>query len=144
LEEGLIAPERSIQLGMRGSLYDPRDFVIAAELGFKVLPTHIMRSMSAEEIERAVYERVGGAPVFLSFDIDFVDPTYAPGTGTPEVGGFTSWETLALVRGLKGLNFAGMDLVEVLPAIDPAELTAYLAANIIFEFLSIVADGKRL
>ena len=90
-----------------------------------------------------IRERVGDAPWFLTFDIDFVDPAYAPGTGTPEVGGYTSWETLELVRGVKDLDFVGFDVVEVAPPYDHAEITAYLAANIVFEFLSILAAKKR-
>ena len=82
-------------------------------------------------------------PCFLTFDIDFIDPAYAPGTGTPEVGGFTSLEGLELVRALKDLNFVGFDIVEVLPAYDHGEITAYLAANIVFEYLSILALKKK-
>lgn len=88
-------------------------------------------------------ERVGNTPCFLTFDIDFVDPAYAPGTGTPEVGGFTSLEALTLVRSIKDLNFIGFDIVEVLPAYDSGEITAYLAANIVFEYLSILAAKKK-
>ena len=88
-------------------------------------------------------ERVGDTKCFLTFDIDFVDPAYAPGTGTPEVGGFTSYESLNLVRSIKDLNFVGFDIVEVLPAYDHGEITAYLAANIVFEYLSILAVKKE-
>ena len=143
LEEGLIDPSHSIQVGMRGSLYDPNDFKIAADLGFKVIPAHIMREIGLCEVSKAIVERVGNTPVFYTFDIDFVDPAYAPGTGTPEVGGFTSWEALSLMRSLKNINFVGFDIVEVLPTIDQAELTAYLASNIVFEFLSIMAWQKK-
>jgi len=87
--------------------------------------------------------RVGQNKVFVTFDIDVVDPAFAPGTGTPEVGCFTSAEALDLVRGLKGLNFVGFDVVEVLPDYDPAEITALLAANIVYEFLSLIALNKK-
>jgi agmatinase len=80
---------------------------------------------------------------FVSFDIDFVDPSYAPGTGTPEVGGFSSREAIELVRGMRGLNFAGFDLVEVLPQYDHSQITALLASNIIYEFISLIAIKKR-
>lgn len=143
LEEGLIDPATSVQLGMRGSLYDPDDFKIAADLGFKVIPAHVMRQIGFEEVSRQILERIKDTKVFLTFDIDFVDPAYAPGTGTPEVAGFTSWETLSLVRSLKSLNFVGFDVVEVMPGIDQAELTAYMAANIVFEFLSMLALQKK-
>jgi agmatinase len=84
-------------------------------------------------------QRIGDRPVYVTFDIDAADPAYAPGTGTPEVGGFTSRELLRLVRGLNGLNFAGFDLVEVSPALDSSGITALLAANLAFEFLSLLA-----
>lgn len=143
LEEGLIDPSHSIQIGMRGSLYDPNEHKMAAELGMLLIPGHKVREMGIEELIKTALERVGDRPCFLTFDIDFVDPAYAPGTGTPEVGGFTSWESLQMVRGLKDLNFIGMDLVEVLPAYDHGEITAYLAANLVFEFLSILATKKK-
>ena len=143
MEEGLIDPEHSIQIGMRGSLYDPDDFKIAAELGFQVIPGDTLHTMTPDELAEAIQKRVGDRKVFLTFDIDFVDPAYAPGTGTPEVGGFTSYETLQYIRKIKDLNFVGFDVVEVAPAYDQAEITAYMGANIIFEFLSILAYQKR-
>jgi len=86
---------------------------------------------------------VGDAKAFVSFDIDFIDPAYAPGTGTPEVGGFTSREALRLVRGLDGLDIVAYDMVEVLPQYDPSQVTALLAANIVYEFISLIALGKK-
>ena len=142
LEENLIDPAHSYQLGMRGSLYDPNEHKMAAGLGLKLVPAHKVREMGIEAVISDILDRVKDKPCFLTFDIDFVDPAYAPGTGTPEVGGFTSWETLSLLRGLKDLNFVGFDIVEVLPAYDHGEITAYLAANIAFEFLSILAYKK--
>lgn len=142
LEEGLIDPSTSIQIGMRGSLYDPDDFKIAADLGFKVIPGYELHKMSAEELGKIIKERVGDTKVFLTFDIDFVDPAYAPGTGTPEVGGFTSYETLTYIQQLKDINFVGFDIVEVAPEYDCSEITAYMAANIGFEFMSILAYQK--
>ena len=135
LEENLIDASHSIQVGMRGSLYDPDEHKMAAELGMKLIPAHKVREMGLENLIKTILERVGDKPCFLTFDIDFVDPAYAPGTGTPEVGGFTSLEALDLVRKIKDLNFVGFDLVEVLPA--------YLAANIVFEYLSILAVKKK-
>ena len=142
LEEGLIDPSKSIQVGMRGSLYAPDDFEVAADLGFKVIPGNELHKYTSEEFSKTVMERVGDNPAFLTFDIDFVDPAYAPGTGTPEVGGFTSFETLEFVRGLKDINFVGFDVVEVAPPYDSQEITSYMAANLIFEFLSILAYKK--
>ena len=143
LEENLIDASHSIQVGMRGSLYDPDEHKMAAELGMKLIPAHKVREMGLETLIKTILERVGDKPCFLTFDIDFVDPAYAPGTGTPEVGGFTSLEALDLVRKIKNLNFVGFDLVEVLPAYDHGEITAYLAANIVFEYLSILAVKKK-
>ena len=143
LEENLIDASHSIQVGMRGSLYDPDEHKMAAELGMKLIPAHKVREMGLETRIKTILERVGDKPCFLTFDIDFVDPAYAPGTGTPEVGGFTSLEALDLVRKIKDLNFVGFDLVEVLPAYDHGEITAYLAANIVFEYLSILAVKKK-
>lgn len=143
LEEGLIDPAHSIQIGMRGSLYDPNEHKMAADLGMLLIPAHKVREMGFEALIKKALERVGSHPCFLTFDIDFVDPAYAPGTGTPEVGGFTSYESLSLVRSLKDLNFVGFDIVEVLPAYDSGEITSYLAANIVFEYLSILAVKKE-
>lgn len=143
LEENLMDASHSIQVGMRGSLYDPDEHKMAAELGMKLIPAHKVREMGMETLVKTILERVGDKPCFLTFDIDFVDPAYAPGTGTPEVGGFTSLEALELVRNIKDLNFVGFDLVEVLPAYDHGEITAYLAANIVFEYLSILAMKKK-
>ena len=142
MEEGLIDPSKSIQIGMRGSLYDPDDFKIAADLGFKVIPGDTLHTMTPADLANAIKERVGDNKVFLTFDIDFIDPAYAPGTGTPEVGGFTSYEALQYIRGIKDLNFVGFDVVEVAPPYDHSEITAYMGANLIFEFLSILAYQK--
>lgn len=147
LEEGLIDPSKSIQIGMRGSLYYPDEHDLSRQLGFDIIPTHEMRRIGFDAIIERIVKRVGDNPVFLTFDIDFVDPAYAPGTGTPEVGGWTSWEALEFVRALKDLNLVAMDVVEVSPPYDSQEITAYLAANICFEVISILAvqkqEGKR-
>ncbi len=92
---------------------------------------------------QAVHRRAGTGPVYLTFDIDFVDPSFAPGTGTPEIGGFTSREAQELVRALPGIDLVALDLVEVLPAYDPSGMTALIAANVIFEFLSVLAVNRR-
>jgi agmatinase len=143
VEEGLIDPYTSVQVGMRGSLYNPDDFKIAASLGFKVITADQVRKQGLEETGCQIIDRVGTKKSFFTFDIDFVDPAYAPGTGTPEVGGFTSYETLSLIRMLKDINFVAFDVVEVLPAYDSSEITAYLAANIGFEFISMLALKKK-
>lgn len=142
-EEGLIDVERSIQVGMRGTFYSRDDLTGSEDLGFKVITTFDMRKLGIQEVMRQVRERVGGAKAFFTFDIDFVDPSYAPGTGTIEVGGFTSYEALDMVRELKDINFVGYDMVEVLPACDQSQITAFLGGNIVFEFISIIAHQKR-
>lgn len=142
LEEGIIDPSRSIQIGMRGTVYDPDDIHEARELGFQVITSDEIREIGLNETMRLVKERVGHHKVFLTFDIDFLDPVYAPGTGTPEIAGFTSTEAQHMLRQLAGLNFAGFDVVEVLPALDPTEVTALTAATIVFEFLSLLAISK--
>lgn len=142
-EEGLLRLDRSIQMGIRGSHYSKDDLKGARELGFEVVTGPECHDMGIDRMIRRVKERVGDAKAFLTFDIDFVDPAYAPGTGTIEVAGFTSWESIKLVRGLDDLNFVGFDLVEVLPAYDPTEITAYLGANIIFEFISLLALRRK-
>jgi len=143
VEEGLLDPLRSIQVGMRGSLYDERDWNDARDLGFDVVPTDEVRALGIPAVMERVRERVGGAAAYLSFDVDFLDPAFAPGTGTPEVGGFTSREAQELVRGLAGLRFVGFDVVEVCPPYDHADITALLAANVAHDFLSLVALAKR-
>ena len=143
VEENLILPKKSIQLGLRGSIYSPDHLLTPKQLGFEIVTAEEMHEMTISQIIDTIRTRIGDARVFLTFDIDFVDPAYAPGTGTPEVGGFTSRDTLQILRGIKDLQFIGFDLVEVLPAYDPAQITALLAANIIYEFISIIAHQKR-
>jgi agmatinase len=139
IEEGLIDPARSIQVGMRGGLYGPSDLEEAADLGLEMIAHEEMFALGMASVGERVRQRVGDGPTFLSFDIDFVDPASAPGTGTPEVGGPSAREALSLVRQLTGIQFVAFDLVEVLPPYDVAEITAMTAANVIFEFLSLLA-----
>lgn len=142
-EEGLVDTAHSIQVGIRGSQYGPDDIQGSVDLGFEVLTANQLHSIGIKEGIERIRDRVGSAKVFLSFDIDFVDPSMAPGTGTIEVGGFNGYETMTLVQGLNNINIIGMDLVEVLPGIDPSGRTAYMAANIIHEVLSILALKKK-
>jgi agmatinase len=144
VEEGLLRPESSIQIGMRGSLYDQGDLEASRELGFDLLTTDAVRKLSIEETIARIRERLGEAKAYVSFDVDFVDPAFAPGTGTPEIGGFTSLEALGFVRGLSGIDIVGCDIVEVYPQYDgPAQITALLAATVAFEFLSLLAGLKK-
>ena len=143
VEEDLIAVENSIQVGLRGSIYSDEHLEIPKKLGFEVITGMEIRELGINEVISRIRKRVGKNKVFITFDIDFVDPAYAPGTGTPEIDGFTSGEAIKLVRGLKNLNFVGFDIVEVLPAYDPSEITALLAANIVYEFISLIALNKK-
>jgi agmatinase len=138
-EEGLLDPARSVQAGMRGSLTAKDDAALPAELGFDALPYEELAALGPAAFADRVRSRVGDAPCFLSFDVDFVDPAFAPGTGTPEVGGPSSREALAYVRALTGLDVRGFDCVEVSPPYDPSAVTAFLAANACFEMLSLLA-----
>jgi len=142
VEESIILPDRSIQVGMRGSVYSKDAYDDSMSLGFKVTTMADIRKMGLDKLIQRIRDRAGQTKVFVTFDIDVVDPAFAPGTGTPEVGGFTSGEAIDLIQGLKGLNFVGFDLVEVLPDYDTADLTALMAANIIYEFLSLISLNK--
>jgi agmatinase len=143
VEEGLLDVDHSIQIGMRGPLYGPEDIKEARDLGFEVIPMSEVRKIGYAEVLRRIHLRVADRPAFVSFDIDFVDPAYAPGTGTPEVCGPTSYEAIELVRGLHGLNLVGFDLVEVLPNYDHGEITGGLAAAIAYEMITLIAMKKR-
>lgn len=143
VEEGLVDSQKSIQVGMRGPLYGPEDIQDARDLGYQVIPMREARELGMDNVIDNIHKRVGDNPVFVSFDIDFLDPAYAPGTGTPEVGGPTSFEALEYVRKLDGLNIKGFDLVEVLPTYDSNEITAVAASSVIFEMVTLIALAKR-
>jgi agmatinase len=144
VEEGLLDVDHSIQIGMRGPLYGPNCIQDARDLGFEVITMSESRKLGQENVIERIHQRVGRErPVFVTFDIDFVDPAYAPGTGTPEVAGPTSFEALEYVRALKEFNIKGFDLVEVLPAFDHDGITAGLASAVAFEMISLVALKKR-
>jgi agmatinase len=138
VEEGILDPSRSLLAGMRGSVYGPSDTAMPEELGFAVIACEELVTLSSEEYGAKVRERVGNAPLFLSFDVDVLDPAYAPGTGTPEVGGLTTREALGYVRALAGLAFSGFDVVEVSPPYDGrGQPTSVAAANLAFELLTL-------
>jgi agmatinase len=140
VEEGLLEPSRSIQVGMRGSIYDQNDWEDAREMGFDLVPTDEVRELGIPSVIDRIRERVGDAKTYVSFDVDFVDPAFAPGTGTPEAGGFSTAEGLAFVRALRGVRLAGCDVVEVSPPYDsPGAVTALAAATVLYELLSLAA-----
>ncbi|MBI4561347.1 MAG: agmatinase [Candidatus Rokubacteria bacterium] len=142
VEEQLIDPRRTLQIGIRGPLYSAGDFDFHAQHGLEVIRIEEVKERGIAWVASRV-SRLAGRPVYCSFDIDAVDPAYAPGTGTPEVGGLSSYEALALVRGLKGLELVGSDVVEVSPLYDgPGQITALLAANLLFEFVCLLAAQR--
>ena len=144
VEEQLIDPSASVQAGLRGSLYAAEDLDSARELGFAVLPCEQLRTLGPGAYAGLVATRVGSRPVFLSFDVDVLDPAFAPGTGTPEVGGLSTAEALACLRALRGIDLVGADVVEVSPQYDgPGQQTALAAANVAYELLSLRALAQR-
>ena len=145
VEEGLLDPAASVQAGMRGSLYGADDIQVSRDLGFTVLTTDELRDLGPQRYGELVREKAGQKPVFMSFDIDFLDPAFAPGTGTPEVGGFSTAEALAFLRALKGIRLEGCDVVEVSPPYDgPGLVTALAAANVLYELISLRALASVL
>ena len=138
-EEGLFRAGASMHVGIRGSLYDPTDLTDDAELGFAVVHCDELERTGVDAVAQRIRDRVGDAPLYVSVDIDVLDPAFAPATGTPEAGGLTSRELLAILRGLAATNLVGVDIVEVAPAYDHAEITAVAAANLAYEFLSLFA-----
>ncbi len=139
VKEGLLDTAHSISVGIRGSMYHPGEVRDSLDLGLEVVTAEDMRHSGLDETSEWIKRRVGDRPAFFSFDVDFVDPAYAPGTGTPEVEGFTSRETLSLVRSLRDLRFVAFDMVEMLPSYDPSGITAHLLAHVGYEFASIMA-----
>jgi agmatinase len=142
-EEGLLREESSIHVGIRGPLYDAQDLVADVGFGFSTIRATDFDRLGAAEVIRRVRERIGDAPLYLSVDIDVLDPAFAPGTGTPEMGGFTSRELLGLLRAIPGGQLVGVDVVEVSPAYDHAEVTALAAATIAYEAISLMAVAAR-
>ncbi len=144
IEEGLVDTAHSIEIGLRGPIYDREDWTgLRSELGLEYLTTEEVLARGPAATAAAILDRVGDRPAFVSFDIDVVDPAFAPGTGTPEPGGLSAHDALAIVRALRGVRLVGADVVEVIPAYDPAGQTAFLAANLAYELLSLIALERR-
>ncbi len=140
-EEGLIDPEHSIYIGIRGGLYNEKDISTVEDLGFSVLTIDDVYDMGLQKVVDTIHDVVKGK-TYLTVDIDVCDPAFAPGTGTPEIGGLQSREIIRLIRGLKNIEFVGFDLVEVSPPYDSSSITSMLASWIFFEFLSVMAIKK--
>ena len=138
VEEGLLDTDRVVQIGVRGTGYAADDFDWSREQGFRVVQVEECWGKSLTPLMSEVREQVGDGPVYLSFDIDGLDPSFAPGTGTPEVGGLTVPQALEIIRGCRGLNLVGVDLVEVAPIYDTSGLTSLTAANLVYEMLCVL------
>ena len=142
-EEGLLDRTGCLHVGTRGPLYTDADLSQDSELGFQVVSAPDVDQLGVTGLVERIRERVGDRPVYVSVDIDVLDPAHAPGTGTPEAGGLTSREMLGILRGLAGARLVGADVVEVAPAYDHAEMTTVAAAHICYELLALMAIGGR-
>jgi agmatinase len=142
-EEGLFAAGHSMHVGIRGPLYAQRDLAEDAELGFAIVHAMEIERIGIDGAVARIRERTGDRPLYISIDIDVLDPAHAPGTGTPEAGGLTSRELLGILRGLAGIPVVGADVVEVAPAYDHAEMTAVAAAHVCFDLLALMLLGDR-
>jgi guanidinopropionase len=140
-EEGLLNPKRVVQIGIRGSAYDGQDVEWARANGVRIVMIEELFDRGPEAIMEEARSIVGSGPTYVSFDIDGIDPSQAPGTGTPEIGGFSTHTAQRMVRALQGLDLVGADLVEVSPPFDPVGQTAWVGVNIMFELLCVLADA---
>jgi agmatinase len=138
-EEGLLRTDALTHVGIRGSLYSREDLSEDARMGFAIIGSWDVAELGVAGVVAGVRARIGDAPLYVSIDIDVLDPAHAPGTGTPEAGGLTSRELLGILRGLAGLNLIGADVVEVAPAYDHAEITAVAASHVAYELISLMA-----
>jgi len=136
IEEGLVDPRRMIQIGIRSPVQsDVLQWTL--DQGVTIVSAQDLHQRGVAEVSAQIRAVVGTAPTYLTFDIDALDPAFAPGTGTPEIGGLASWQAQALLRDLKGIDFVGMDMVEVAPSYDHAEITALAAATMVYEYLAL-------
>ena len=142
-EENLILPDKVWQIGLRGTGYGPDDFNTPRDWGFNLITAPEIWHRSLAPLADTIKQAIGTNKVYLSYDIDSLDPAYAPGTGTPEIGGLTPPQAMELIRGLDGLEIVGADMVEVAPPYDPSGNTALVAANLAYEILSILPKPKR-
>jgi len=139
VEEGLLDPKRVVQIGIRGTMYDSEDRDFAKAEGIRIIEIEEFHARGVEDVMAEAREIAGDGATYVSYDIDFVDPTFAPGTGTPEVGGPNSYQALQVCRELQGLNIVGADMVEVSPPFDQSGGTAFLGVSIMFEILCVMA-----
>jgi guanidinopropionase len=141
IEEGLLDPKRTVQIGIRGSAYNLDDGKFATDAGIRVIHIEEFFSLGVDRVIAEACRIAGSGPTYISFDVDGLDPAYAPGTGTPEIGGFSTAEAQRMVRGLQGLDLIGADVVEVSPPFDPSGNTAIVGATMMFEILCVLADA---
>ena len=142
VEDGLLITDKVFQIGLRGTGYAPDDFNWGREQGFTVVPAEECWHKSLTPLMETVRARIGDAPAYLSYDIDSLDPAYAPGTGTVEIGGLTTIQALEIIRGCRGLNLVGCDLVEVSPPYDTTGNTALIGANLLYEMLCVLPKAS--
>ena len=142
IEEGLLDPKRVVQIGIRGSLFDPDDMNWAVAAGVRIIKIEEFEALGVEATIAEARRVVGDGPAYLTFDVDSLDPAFAPGTGTPEIGGLTPREAQRMLRGLRGLNLVGADVVEVAPPFDQTGGTALIGANMMFEILCLLAEAR--
>jgi guanidinobutyrase len=142
IEEGLIDGNRVAQIGLRGTGYTAEDFDWSRSHGIRVVQAEECWYKSVAPVMDEVRAKLGDGPVYLSFDIDGLDPSFAPGTGTPEIGGLTIWQALEIIRGCRGLDIVGCDLVEISPPYDPSGNTALVGANLLYEMLCVLPKVK--
>ncbi|QPK78776.1 agmatinase [Corynebacterium lizhenjunii] len=140
VEEGIIDTEAICHVGTRGPLYGKKDLTDDERMGFGIITSADIFRRGVGDVVTQLRERVGERPLYISVDIDVLDPAHAPGTGTPEAGGMTSRELLEILRGLRGLNIVGADIVEVSPGFDHAELTGIAASHVTYELVTLIAD----
>jgi guanidinobutyrase len=138
VEEGLLDGSRVVQIGVRGTGYQADDFDWSRQQGFRVVQVEECWHRSLEPLMTEVRAQLGDGPVYLSFDIDGLDPSFAPGTGTPEIGGLTIWQGMEIIRGCRGMNLVGADVVEVAPIYDVSGMTSLVAANLLYEMLCVL------
>jgi len=142
VEEGLLQTDKVFQIGLRGSGYSPEDFDWPRKQGFSVVTAEECWMKSLSPLMEKVRAKIGDAPCYLTYDIDSLDPAFAPGTGTVEIAGLSTWQALEIIRGARGLNLVGGDLVEVSPPYDPSGNTALIGANLLYEMLCVLPGVK--